>query len=442
MKFGRLCTSNTFSYFLSDYKAYYPGLLYDISLALIYDRFGFNGVALAGGLIITLSSYFFSKLLLCPDWLKDSLFFLFYFLSLTVFGLGVRPQVASYLFFAATLFVLDKARARHKHLFWLTPLFLVWVNSHIGFFLGPILFGFWFCEKFLKFLRAKSQKAEIKKVILPFAFLLIALFATLINPFGGKVYLEIWRHSSSPLPAMIAEWVPPLPWQMGLITMSGLISLISLIWKGKISVYKLLLLGFFTILALKARRNLPFFYTVFFYVVWNSNLVREIVRRRDAINGVSANVTLSLLVLAAALLFSLSNFSNALKFNNSRSDYCAKGLIVYPCELVPKLKTLKGNVFATYEWGGFLIWQTPNLKVFVDGRMPAWKDENGESPYEVFLYILQAREGWNERLARYKTDYILIAPGTFLDLLLEKEALKYGWSEIHRDETAVLYERI
>jgi hypothetical protein len=92
-----------------------------------------------------------------------------------------------------------------------------------------------------------------------------------------------------------------------------------------------------------------------------------------------------------------------------------------------------------YEWGGFLIWQKPNVKVFVDGRMPAWKDENGKSPYQIFLEIIQTQPGWNEKLNQLKTDYILISNGTFLNLLLQKEANKYRWQPVYRDDIAVIY---
>ena len=71
--------------------------------------------------------------------------------------------------------------------------------------------------------------------------------------------------------------------------------------------------------------------------------------------------------------------------------------------------------------------------------MPAWKDENGNSPYQVFLEIIQTQPGWNKKLIKWKTDYLLINNGTFLDLLLQKESVKYNWQEVYRDDTAVIY---
>ncbi|PIZ66716.1 hypothetical protein COY13_04950, partial [Candidatus Roizmanbacteria bacterium CG_4_10_14_0_2_um_filter_36_35] len=97
------------------------------------------------------------------------------------------------------------------------------------------------------------------------------------------------------------------------------------------------------------------------------------------------------------------------------------GLSKYPCQAIKNYPKLSGNVYAMYEWGGFLIWQKPTIKVFIDGRMPAWKDENGQSPYQVFLDIIQTQPGWNEKLKELKTNHLLISNGTFLDLLLKEK---------------------
>lgn len=101
-----------------------------------------------------------------------------------------------------------------------------------------------------------------------------------------------------------------------------------------------------------------------------------------------------------------------------------------------------GNVFSMYEWGGFLIWRKPKIKVFVDGQMPSWKDNQGKSPYQVFLEIIQTKDNWNKRLKALKTDYLLITTDSFLDLLLQKEAKKYGWQEEYRDDLAVIYKNV
>ena len=52
---GQWCTQNRFSYYLPDYQAYYPSFLYDLSLATVYNRFGFVGVSALSGAVFVFS---------------------------------------------------------------------------------------------------------------------------------------------------------------------------------------------------------------------------------------------------------------------------------------------------------------------------------------------------------------------------------------------------
>lgn len=117
--------------------------------------------------------------------------------------------------------------------------------------------------------------------------------------------------------------------------------------------------------------------------------------------------------------------------------------VVYPCEAVDFLKKQpqKGNIFNRYEWGGFLIWQLPESKIFVDGRMPAWQTPSGKSPYTIYLETLQTQPGWQETLESYNINWILISPNTFMDLLLAPNPENFGWEKAYRDKISVIYRR-
>ena len=66
----------------------------------------------------------------------------------------------------------------------------------------------------------------------------------------------------------------------------------------------------------------------------------------------------------------------------------------------------------------------------------------GKSPYQIFLNIIQTQPGWNEKVKKLKTNYLLISNGTFLDLLLKEKAAQYGWQEKYRDTNAVIYQNL
>ena len=415
---GVLCIKNNFSYFLPSYQSYYTGHLYDTILAFIYDHWGFLGISFVGSIIFTLTALVFIKLINSIK-LSFVTYFISFILSYSILSLGFRPQIITYLFLLILLLLL---KSKNKRLFFLIPiLFLFWVNLHIGFFIGLFVLIFFI------FYENKGINLFQKLFIVFISFL-----TTLINPFGLNVYREIFNHVTSPLGQMIAEWVKPSPFHLFLITSFTIIGLIINIKKRPVNFFYLLLLIFFSLLSLSARRNLPFFYPVFFYVT--HDLFKDIKILKLFPDEIFIPILCSIVIFILTIYI-----PKTIKFDTLWTEYCQNSQIVYPCQAIEKFPQLAGNVFNTYEWGGFLIWQKPIIKVFVDGRMPAWKDENGKSPYQIFLEIIQAQPGWNKKLNKWKTNYLLITNGTFLDLLLKKESIMYHWQEVYRDNIAVIY---
>lgn len=422
---GKLCLSNEFSYFLPHYKAYYTGHLYDVILAFTYNHGGFLAVSILGAFVFVLSAYFFLKLVRGDSILKIPAFLISFFLSYSIFNLGLRPQIISFLFLLILLFVLQ---LKNKKYFYLIPfLFLIWANLHIGFFVGLAVFVFYIAENAIRALYDRTTHAVTTLTIIIF---LISVLTTGINPFEFNVYTEIFNHAASPLNTMIAEWVPPNIFHVVVIIALGLVCFVKMFRRKPVSFFRILLLLFFGVLALKARRNLPFFYVISALVFFNDLKINL-----EKYTSLFIPLLMTLSIFTATIQVPLT-----IKHSTSWNEYCNKSVIAtYPCEAIKKFPHLSGNVYSTYEWGGFLIWQKPEMKVFVDGRMPAWKDENGKSPYKVYLEIIQTGQGWNEKLRSLKTDYIFITNGTFLDLLLQKDASKYGWREVYRDNLAVIY---
>ena len=413
---GHPCLKNNYSYFLPDYKAYYPSFVYDTVLAISYDHFGFAGLSVLNSLILLLSMILLYKLIKGPFWLQITLPLLILFTPGPSLKLGLRPQVFTFLFFLLVLKIGDLSLKNYKYLYFLPLLFTLWVNTHIGFVSGILL---------LPGLYLNHPLRKKWFVILPFT---LAFLATLFNPFGTKVHLELYRHLEAPLSTTIAEWVAPPLWLKGLIFFLVFELTLLLASKKLLNLSSLINLFIFTVLAYLGYRNLIFLSTLM--VIYLSRVLN---------NKYWLDNRYTILITLICLFIFSKNLNITPHFNNNWNNYCVGGQVIYPCEFIKKFPNLKGNVFATYEWGGFLIWKLPNIKVFADGRTPAWLDENGKSTYEVYLAILQTQPGWNEKLTKTGTDYILISPGTFLDLLLHPNPEKYNWRELYRDKTTVLY---
>lgn len=424
---GKLCLENTFSYFLPNYKWGYSSVLYDVGTALTHTFFGFNGLTVLNALLWVAIAYLFVRLLHQNILVASPLVTGLFFLSWDVFHIGFRPQIISVVLFLLLLKIIDTYLSTRdlKQLLVLPFIFFFWVNIHMGFFLGLFILGFLLMQVFY----------EKKNTSFLFMVCLNSFGATLLSPFTWKVYPELLRHFQAPLYTLIAEWVRP-EWLMQLLIIGAtLITTYVLYTKKNKSLYKWAILFLTMYLAVTAKRNIPFFYITFLYVLFSEIKIRQTF-------SLFAKPLIFAVIITSVIFFS-TQIPNTLRYNRGDSDYCNKGLVLLPCKLIQHYSNLKGNIFTMYEWGGYLIWKIPSAKVFVDGRMPAWATQNGESPYTTFLNIIQTKKGWNEELRKYKTNYLLIQNGTFLDLKLQEEkSKKYGWEELYRDSLAVLYKKV
>lgn len=95
---------------------------------------------------------------------------------------------------------------------------------------------------------------------------------------------------------------------------------------------------------------------------------------------------------------------------------------------------ITGRIFNLYGWGGYIEWNAPELKLFVDGRADVFV-YNG-----IFDETVKAMSGDDsfEILDKYRIDYVLFQPNQPLTYLLGHSP---GWRVIYKDDVAVLIER-
>jgi len=430
---GNPCLSNTFTYFLSEYQAYYPSFIYDTLTAIVYNFMGFLGLSILHALTMTAAFYLFYKISKQNIFISTIVFSIIVFLTGGTLGLGWRPQIITFFLILLGFWILQhkhfvkvkNIQCQPTHLYPLLMFF--WVNTHIGFFTGLVIYGAFWLEACIQWIRKKNSfNVFFPQTVLGF----FSFFATMLNPFGYKVYIELYHHLTSPLNTMIAEWVAPPPIYILIILITLIIIPFSQFIQKKLSLFEIFILIFFGVTAIMARRNVPL------YLIFATLFSLKMFPKKN-LTGMYPLLLPFVGALCISILF--INIQKTVQFHNNWNLYCTKGATNYPCTAVKQYPQLSGNVYAAYEWGGFLIWQRPDIKIFADGRMPAWKDKDGESPYNVYLKILQTQPGWNEKLRKYHTDYLLLAQGTFLDLLLDERANEYGWEKVYEDKTHAIY---
>ncbi len=429
----KICSHNEFSVLLENY--YWPDAraLYQIIIFFFYKFFGLFGLSFINSLLMLASFIFFLSLSGKKE-LKIILFPLIIFLSWTVLGFGIRNQLFTLFFFFCLLKLIELADQKKIKWFLFSPLVMfLWANSHGGFILGVILLLVFLLEKTIQLI---TSHQEIRSYLSMLGLVSLSIGVTFLNPFGYQVYLEAWRHFSIvPLSQLIAEWVPPSFWLQFFVVLlltTGL-GILYQARKQSLTIFKTFIIVALAFLALKARRDLALFFLFSGYTISSFKMKTK-------------NLQPWVLLASMALFFFglFIQLPRTIITNSSWPQFCASGSVSYAYQAVKFLKEQpeKGNIFNTYEQGGFLVWQLPEYKIFVDGRMPAWKTPSGKSPYTIYLETLQTQPGWQKILEDYKIDWLFIGPGTFMDLKIRNNPQFFGWQEVYRDKITVIYKKI
>lgn len=410
------CSQNQFSSFMADYYWTNHYWLYQAVLFFIWKKFGLWGLSIFNAIIVTTIFFIFNLIIKGYHLEKKLAIILTLIFNWSVFSFGIRSQLLGILYFTFVFLLVFKEK-----FIYLPLIFLLWANTHGSVILG-LVFLFLFSLNNLR--------------LVPISF--FSFLTTLINPFGLRIFEEAYRHfNTAHLEKLIAEWVPPHPLKQVVVLLGGFF----LVFISNKTFLPLIIS--FSFLSLKARRNLPFFFILFFVLLfknqsfkkWLSPWLKKKSLRKDLL------LFASLVILFFGLFVRLPQ---TLKINSSWQNYCQASNLTYPLEAINFLKNQpeKGNLFNRYEWGGFLVWQLPEYKVFVDGRMPAWSTPSGKSPYTIYLETLQTQPGWQKTLNEYDINWILISPKTFMDLKLRPDPSHFGWQEVYRDKISVVYKRV
>ena len=88
-----------------------------------------------------------------------------------------------------------------------------------------------------------------------------------------------------------------------------------------------------------------------------------------------------------------------------------------------------------YSWGGYLIWTSPERKVFIDGRTDIF-DWTGVLRDYMRWQTLQ--DDPNKLLDDYKVDYCLLFKNSPISKVV---ALLPGWTKVYSDDLAIVFQR-
>ncbi len=441
--------TDPFSYTMPSYPFVDHEWLTNIGIALLYPKLGLAGLSILFTLI-AYSALFIQIPIKQKKWVVIPLLLCIGALSP---HLGIRPQIISWLFFSFLISFFLHKNVWQKWRFILPLLFILWTNLHGGFALGIGLLGF-FCL---------MQTLEKKKIAFSNWFIfLCSLLGTFINPYGYRIWWEIWMQlSDSSLRWSIQEWMPAFFFfNYFFIFLFALSTIIIWTTKKHFSSFEFkfyILLLFF---AVTSARNVPFWLIVALPLT-----TRAIAYFTKDISSISLApqrfykmYSICLFFIITFITYQISAaYYNALSHKDS-TDFYPDNAIQY-IHTHPSL----GNLFAPYDWGGYLIWKLPDKKLFIDGRMPSFRRTDApslESKYAFIEYrhIINGQTPFINAIKKYHITTVIL-PKTNLqkkkkttDILsnilhLQEPNIPYlivqmkqlGFKEVYKDNIAVVY---
>lgn len=423
LKTGQLINSahfpriDPFSYTMSSFSYVDHAWLTDSIMSLMFAYVGMVGLGSSVSLIVIASIYI--SLRSChyknpgPFVVASAVILV----AASIFPLvAIRPFVVSWLFFAITVWLTENSERWRKWRYVVPFIFLAWANLHGGFALGLVII----------FLQGETL------------IFLLCLFATLINPYGLGLWREVWSTlSDSSLRWTIMEWRPIIYWfNPAAITLASL-SIATLIrYRSKLNIRSLILFPLLLIFAITSARNVPYLVIFclplvilgldFFSIQASSNKIS-----RGRLRKASAFLLLFSLIILVIQIMPVS--WTPLAYPKSAVEYLKENLP-------------RGELFSTYDWGGYLIWHLPQKKTFVDGRMPSWRQPEGpkESPdaFKAYREIISGEKEFAPVFAKYGITSVLwpVSKGDkskSFDFLTKLQT--DGWHEVYKDNISVIY---
>ncbi len=91
-----------------------------------------------------------------------------------------------------------------------------------------------------------------------------------------------------------------------------------------------------------------------------------------------------------------------------------------------------------YAWGGWLVWEHPEIETSIDGRMHLWKDEKGFSAYAQYYDFEQDVNSVDD--STYQTVYMSKDKPVYNRLKLLVEEKK--WKQVFEDDLSGIFTRI
>ena len=405
--------------------------LSEVPYFLAFKAFGLRGVLMVYFVVLMLiyTGVYYRSIRAGAD-CKNATIVALLAIFLGVVSIGPRTLLFGWLCMVGLLLVLDHFQRTGKGLWLLPPLFTLWINLHGSWLFGLAVLGLTIGSGFVEgewglIVARRWSSGELKKLVVVSVVSVAALF---VNPFGYKLVLYpfdfLFRQQA--VREHIEEWRPvDFSSNDGKLALFMILALLAAaLWsRRRWRLDEALLTGFALWAALSHVRFL-FFLGLMMVTVLAPRLKLFPPYERE-LDKPWLNAGIMAAFVGALIFF----FPSAAQLQQKVDQEYPRAALEFM-----QAQHINGRIFNYYGWGGYMEWNVPALKTFIDGRADIFVYKGILDEHLGAMRIKQSFE----TMDKYKIDYVLLPPDQPLSYLLEHST---AWHSIYNDKIAVLFGR-
>jgi hypothetical protein len=324
------------------------------------------------------------------------------------------------------------------------PIFAVWANLHGGFLFGLVMIGIYLAGALVEALRREDRDLWLGRARRYATALGFGALGTLVNPYGLALPLHVlgWFKSSYAIDHTHEYLSPDFHELMGKFVLAVIVAIVGALAlsRRRPSAPRLLLILATMASALIYQRNIPLMgitalaaLALHLDAEWRALpdplgiravFLRDSPGRRSGPWAVAFAVPLLLVTVSWSPLAAM----------NLIPGYWRPDIFPVAAVLKAREAGLQGRIYNEFIWGGYMLKEWPEQKVFIDGQTDFYGDELMRQHAE----IATLHPGWRDLLRRWDVELALIPSRSTLAHQLVREP---AWTIWHCDSTAVLLRR-
>jgi hypothetical protein len=419
--------------------------LTDVLAAGLHSLAGLKGIVLAAGVLISI----FATSLIRRMALRGT--HIMVALGVALLGVGsasihflARPHILTLVLLSISVWIIEADREHGgRRIWWLIPLTIVWTNLHGGFLALIAVLGLTTIGTALE---AWFGGSGTIRNALRYGLLTVGCaVASLINPYGWKLHIHVGDYLQSGwIRNVVQEFQSPSFRSENMLQFEALMLVGIMVAAGlfrRRRIVEGLWIVFWAHMALGSVRHVPVFVAVVapilavelsgWWTAWTA------AAKKSSLPGILNQIAGDCLpgfcrssVWPAVVVVALVFIGAPIPWPRDFPD------LLFPTTMIHTNLDLiaKSRVLTTDQWGDYLIYTDPRLKVFVDGRSDFYGPEVGGE----YLRLIGGQWDWQQIMEKYQFDLALLPTQMSITQLLK---VTPGWRVLEDDGKRVLLVR-